>query len=343
MRAARQPPDARRPRAAVLLMLLLPLLAGLLPRLAHAAALEIGDVPGIVGSRFEYVVRKGDTLTAISARYAVSEKALIRDNALRPPYRLKPGDRLQVHDRHLVPGDAPADGIVINLAQRLLFLFRDGRLAAAYAVAAGRPSWKTPTGSYVIRTMEQDKPWIVPPSIQAEMRAEGRRVLTRVEPGPDNPLGRYWLGLSLAGYGIHGTNAPSSIYYLRTHGCIRVHPDDMEALYGQVALHMPVRIIYAHTLVARLADGRIAAEVNPDFYGRGGDPLQLIREMAHKEGVAGSVDWRAAESVAKARIGQAYEIGRAPADAAAGRGAAAAEMQVSRAGDWRLGCDGSAR
>ena len=285
------------------------LLLCIVPRLAYAAALEIGPVPGIVGSRFEYVVRKGDTLTAVSARYAVSEKALIRDNGLRAPYRLKPGDRLQVHDRHLVPGDPPADGIVINLPQRVLFVFRGGALAGAYPVAAGKPTWKTPTGSYAIRTMEQDKPWIVPPSIQAEMRAEGKPVLTRVEPGPDNPLGRYWLGLTLAGYGIHGTNAPSSIYYLRTHGCIRVHPDDMEKLYGQVMLHMPVRIIYAHTLIARLADGRIVAEVNPDFYSRGGDPLQLLRDMAHKENLEAAIDWAAAAEWRKRASGRLTKSG----------------------------------
>jgi L,D-transpeptidase ErfK/SrfK len=319
------------------------LLLCIAPRLAYAAPLEIGPVPGIVGSRFEYVVRKGDTLTAISAHYAVSEKALIRDNGLRAPYRLMPGDRLQVHNRHLVPGDPPADGIVINLPQRVLFVFRGGALASAYPVAAGKPTWKTPTGSYAIRTMEQDKPWIVPPSIQAEMRAEGRPVLTRVEPGPDNPLGRYWLGLTLAGYGIHGTNAPSSIYYLRTHGCIRVHPDDMETLYGQVMLHMPVRIIYAHTLLARLADGRIVAEVNPDFYGRGGDPLQLLRDMAYKEGLEAGIDWAAAARVAKARIGQAYEIGRADAPSSRAGAATGTELAVARIGDWSAGCDGGAR
>jgi L,D-transpeptidase ErfK/SrfK len=319
------------------------LLLCIVPRLPHAAALEIGPVPGIVGSRFEYAVRKGDTLTAVSARYAVSEKALIRDNGLHAPYRLRPGDRLQVHDRHLVPGDPPADGIVINLPQRVLFVFRGGVLAGAYPVAAGKPTWKTPTGSYAIRTMEQDKPWIVPPSIQAEMRAEGKPVLTRVEPGPDNPLGRYWLGLTLAGYGIHGTNAPSSIYYLRTHGCIRVHPDDMETLYGQVMLRMPVRIIYAHTLIARLADGRIVAEVNPDFYGRGGDPLQLLRDMAYKEDLEAAIDWTVAARVAKARIGQAHEIGRADAESSRAGAAKGHELAVSRIGDWSAGCERGAR
>ncbi|MGE5523177.1 MAG: L,D-transpeptidase family protein [Rhodospirillaceae bacterium] len=309
-------------------VLALLLLACALSSLVHAAALERGPVPGIVGTRFEYVVRKGDTLTAISARYAVSEKALIRDNALRPPYLLKPGDRVHVHNRHLVPDGAPPDGIVINLPQRLLFVFRNGQVAAVYPVAAGKPDWQTPTGSYSARTLQQDKAWIVPPSIQDEMRAQGKPVLTRVEPGPENPLGRYWIGLSLSGYGIHGTNAPGSIYYLRTHGCIRVHPEDIEALYGQMSLHMPVKIIYAHTLLARLADGRILVEVNRDFYDRGGDPLQIIRDMARQNGLDADIDWAAAQDVANARIGQAFEIGRAGTQAAAPRGAAGVQTKM---------------
>src|SRR5207244_4257585 len=59
---------------------------------------------------------------------------------------------------------------------------------------------------------------------------QGKPVLTHVPPSPANPLGKYWLGLSIPGVGIHGTNAPSSIYNLQTHGCIRLHPDDIEKL-----------------------------------------------------------------------------------------------------------------
>ncbi|HWI15033.1 MAG TPA: L,D-transpeptidase, partial [Burkholderiales bacterium] len=184
--------------------------------------------------------------------------------------------------------------------------------AGAYAVALGRPDWKTPTGSYSVGALVKDKPWIVPPSIQEEMREQGRPVLTRVEPGPDNPLGRFWIGLTLPGYGIHGTNAPSSIYRMRTHGCIRVHPDDIEALYGNASLRMPVKIIYAHTVVARLADGRIVAEVNPDVYNRGGDPLRMMRDGAKAQGIEDRIDWTLAAQVARARMGQAYEIGYAP-------------------------------
>ena len=58
-------------------------------------------------------------------------------------------------------------------------------------------------------------------------------------PGPDNPLGKHWLGLSIHGYGIHGTIAPSSIYQFRTHGCIRLHPDDIAELFLTCRVVLP--------------------------------------------------------------------------------------------------------
>jgi L,D-transpeptidase ErfK/SrfK len=175
------------------------------------------------------------------------------------------------------------------------------------------------------------------------MRAQGKRVLTRVEPGPNNPLGHYWIGLSLSGYGIHGTNAPSSIYGLGTHGCMRVHPADIGALYGFVAVGMPVTIIYAHTLFAVLGDGRVMAETNPDVYRHGSDPLQVMHDMAHAKGVEGAVDWSAADRVAKARTGQAFEIGHIAADAASADVSVSTATRLAAAARPGEGCDGRPR
>jgi len=82
----------------------------------------------------------------------------------------------------------------------------------------------TPTGSFSILTKEVDPTWDVPVSIRREMKREGKTPLVRVAPGPDNPLGDRWLGLSLPGVGIHGTNAPARIYTIRrtaASACIR--------------------------------------------------------------------------------------------------------------------------
>jgi len=277
------------------------------------SVLAAGDTSiarGVVGGEFTYVVRKGDTLTSISARFGVSEKILARENRLGRPYRLRPGNQLKVANLHLVP-QALADGILINIPQRMLFLLRDAKVVNAYPVSLGRHDWQTPTGSFFILSREENKTWIVPPSIQEEMRRAGRPILTRVPPGPDNPLGRYWMGLSVPGYGIHGTNAPASIYRMRTHGCIRLHPDDAEALYGQVSLNMPVKIIYAPVLVAALEDRPILVEVNPDVYNRGVDALRALHDIAREQGLEADIDWTMAAKLAREKEGLARAAGNA--------------------------------
>lgn len=57
---------------------------------------------------------------------------------------------------------------------------------------------------------------------------------------PDNPLGTRWIGLDAADVGIHGTNSPWLIGLPVSHGCIRMHNQDIEALYEAVELGSPV-------------------------------------------------------------------------------------------------------
>jgi len=273
------------------------------------AGAEPDAAPIVVGSKFVYTVRKGDSLIAIGSRLGISERVLARDNGLHPPYLLKIGERLNVDNRHLVP-ETLTEGIVINIPQRMLFLFRNAAVAAAYPVGLGRPDWETPTGEFTIIHKEKNKAWCVPKSIQEEMRKAGKPVLTRVPPGPDNPLGAYWMALSEPAYGIHATIAPASVYRMRTHGCIRLHSDDAAALYERVFPGMPVKIIYAPVLLAKLEDGQILVEVNPDVYNRGADPLQTLREAARTRELEEKMDWTVVSELARAKEGLARDVGR---------------------------------
>lgn len=290
--------------------------AMLLAGISSAAATTHPDP--IVDRSTAHVVVRGDSLASIGARYGVSVRLIMQENALDPRKPLRPGQVLQVSARHVVP--QPLDeGILINLPQRMLFLFRGGRLASAYPVAVGRASWPTPTGNFRVLTRETDKTWIVPVSIQEEMRREGKPVLTRVPPGPDNPLGRHWIGLSLPAIGIHGTIAPASVYGFRSHGCIRVHPDDVAQLFDRVAIGEPGRIVYQPLLIAQGDDGRIWFEANPDVYRKGAGTLDDVRAMAVERGIApDSIDWRLVETMLRARDGLAREVG-VDRDGGAGR------------------------
>lgn len=292
---------------------------------AAAAALLLGGSTApaaeegvLVGGRFEVEVRPGDSLASVSARFGLEARTLAAANARSPDAWLQIGERLQVENPHLVPA-LRQDGILINVPQRMLFLFRDGALARAHPVGVGRPSWPTPLGEFRVGRLEIDKTWYVPPSIQEEMRLEGKEVRTRVPPGPDNPLGRHWIGLANSSYGIHATIAPASVYRARSHGCVRLHPDDAAALFAELRVGDPVELIYAPLLLAELAEGRILLEVHPDVYKRAGDPIRTLEDEAAARGLAGRIDWERARRVAAEAEGLARDVAAARGAEEAGR------------------------
>ncbi|MHB0974205.1 MAG: L,D-transpeptidase family protein [Thiobacillus sp.] len=302
-------PLAHRFLACLLSGLCLPALAQDLPPLSHR----------VTGGDTEYTVRRGDTLTAIGARFGVPPTLVAQQNALRLDKAvLHPGQALRIHNPHIVPA-SPGDGILVNLPQAMLFHFSQGKLAAAYPVGLGKPSWPTPQGEFRIVNRQANKPWLVPKSIQEEMRREGKAVQEEVPPGPDNPLGKHWLGLNLWGYGIHGTIAPASVYHFQSHGCIRLHPDDIAELFDRVRVGTPGRLIYQPVLLAVPEDGRILLEVHRDIYKKGIDPAQTVRDLAEANGLSQAIDWPKVDAVIAAQDGVAEEVGRLPGNGSKGQ------------------------
>jgi L,D-transpeptidase ErfK/SrfK len=268
----------------------------------------------LVGGEFFYTVQLGDTLTSIGARFGVAAGLLARENGLQASTRLKTGQELRVYNRQIVP-PGPEDGILINLPQRLLFYVAEGQPVPHYPVGLCRQDWPTPTGTFAVLSKEENSVWDVPTSIQEEMRRCGQTVKTRVPPGPDNPLGHYWLGLSLAGYGIHGTIAPASIYQFRSHGCVHLHPNDIADLFGRVSLGTSGHIIYTPVLLARVTNDQIYLEVHRDVYKRAGDPLTSVQRIAVSEGIGRRLDWQRVEGVIRLKDGVAWEVRKRPARA----------------------------
>lgn len=267
----------------------------------------------IVGGVHDVTTVPGDSLTRIAARFGLPVPVLARLNDLPPDAWLALDQVLRVEVAHVVPRalDAlPDDAILVNVPQRMLFERRGGALVAAYPIAAGRPTWRTPLGEFEIDEREVDKPWIVPRSIQEEMRRAGEPVLTIVPPGPDNPLGRHWLGLAPSSCGLHATNAPTSIYSLRTHGCIRLHPDDAAALFERSRLGDRVWIVYEPVLLAALPDGRVCLEVNPDAY-RDAEPASAsVDRLIAQADVGERIDPERVAAVVAGRQGLAYDVTR---------------------------------
>jgi len=287
------------------------LLVALLSLFSHrytAGQEQLPHSDQLVGGEFPYVVQKGDSLTGIGARFGIGAGYLEAINDLSASQVLKIGQQLRIDNRHIVPA-ITNDGIVINIPQRMLFHFNEARLRRAFPVGLGRHDWPTPTGSFKIVVKEENPTWDVPKSIQEEMQREGKAVKTCVPPGPDNPLGQHWLGLSIGGYGIHGTIAPGSIYQFQTHGCIRAHPDDVAELFEEVSRGTPVIIVYRRLMLADI-NGKIYLEVHRDIYKKEPDVHAQFDHLLRALNLESKVDRVLAADIIREQGGIAREIGR---------------------------------
>jgi L,D-transpeptidase ErfK/SrfK len=267
----------------------------------------------LTGAVATYAVRRGDTLQALAARAGIDVATLAAENALNHGRGLAPGQHLTIDNRHIVATGSSEAAIVVNLPQRMLFVFE--RTVVGLPVAVGRRTWPTPLGEFQVATRETNPTWDVPASIRAEARRLGRTLPASVPPGPANPLGGFWIGLTAGAVGIHGTNVPSSIYGAVTHGCVRLHPDDIAWLFPRVNVGMTVRTVYEPVLLADIG-GRVFLEVHPDVYRREPISLASVRALAADRGLTARIEWTAAARVAARRDGVARDV---TASGAAGR------------------------
>lgn len=127
---------------------------------------------------------------------------------------------------------SPVYSIYINAAARSLKLFCNEILIKEYPVAVGKPTTKSPIGSFTIRNKAVNPYWNNKGNV--------------VAPGPKNPLGIRWLGLSApyGTYGIHGNNVPGSIGTFASAGCIRMYNNDVVEMYSKVGISTKVQISF---------------------------------------------------------------------------------------------------
>ncbi len=274
---------------------------------------NLGSAGEIVGNTMEYTVSKGDTLELIGARTGVNWWKIAADNNLDPKERLKPGQVFRINTRRIVPA-LMENGIIVNVPDRTLYYFRDGKLVRHFPVGLGMLKsktaqiWHTPIGKFRIIAREKNPSWFVPPSIQEEMELEGKEVKTVVPPGPDNPLGRYALKTTMPGILIHETIKPSSVYQFRSHGCIRVQAENMERFFEEVELNTPGEVIYKPVKAAVTEQGKVFLEVHRDFYGQIRSLDEEARRQLEKTGAAMTVDWQKVQKVLKERSGIAEDV-----------------------------------
>ncbi len=129
--------------------------------------------------------------------------------------------------------------IVIERGSNRLLFYKNLKLNRTFHVATGQASYPTPIGNFEIVNLQRN-PWWYPP--QGSAWAEGEQP---VPPGPGNPLGTRWMGISAPYVGIHGTPDAASVGYSASHGCIRMLIPEAEWLFNHVDLGTPVFIVRA--------------------------------------------------------------------------------------------------
>lgn len=151
-----------------------------------------------------YTIKPGETLAEISANFRVNPQSIFAANP-GISHHLHAGQKIQIPG--LQEPDSIPYSIQVSVNKRKLTLYQNGKLAKIFPIAVGKMLTATPSGEYVIVNRQYN---------------------------PGGPFGVMWLSLSKQGYGIHGTNDPSSIGKAVSHGCIRMYNRDVLQLAGMV-------------------------------------------------------------------------------------------------------------
>ncbi len=248
-----------------------------------------------------------DTLYDLARKFSLGSEELIRVNPGIDPWLPGAGKKIIIPGRHILP-PGPREGIVVNLPEHRLYYYpkpkRGGPITViTYPVSIGKMDWRTPLGITHVIQKQKNPVWYPPESVRKEHAEAGDPLPTRVPSGPDNPLGLFAMRLAAGNgtYLIHGTNNPIAVGLAVTHGCIRMYPDDVAALFPLIAVGTTVRLINEPVKVAWV-DGELLLEAHPpvDAQGQSFEPnidqfAELLRAAVGDATVA--IHWDYAREV----------------------------------------------
>ncbi|WP_119629823.1 L,D-transpeptidase family protein [Methylocaldum marinum] len=265
--------------------------------LAHRPMLEdiehnrfaLGKSDSVVGQLATVQLEKGDSLPDVARHFGLGLQEIAEANPGTDLWVPESGRTLILPMQFVVP-DTVRKGLVVNLAAMRLFYFpsKTSGEVITFPVGIGREGRSTPTGEMSIVRKAAHPAWYVPASIRKDHALKGDPLPAVVSPGPDNPLGDYAMYLSRPSYLIHGTNKPYGIGLRASNGCVRLYPENIEALYRQVPVKTPVHIVNQPYLVG-WRDGELYLEAHKPHEELDGKRLKkaLMSELKKIEKKAG--------------------------------------------------------
>jgi L,D-transpeptidase ErfK/SrfK len=242
---------------------------------ASSAVYELpANGSAVVGADILISIGQEDKLFDVARRYGIGYPEIVRANPGTDIWVAGEGREILLPGRRILP-PTPHEGIVINLPEHRLYYHpkpssRRQQVVITYPVSIGRMDWHSPLGETRIIAKERHPNWYPPESVRKEHAARGDPLPKVVPPGPKNPLGEYKMRLAVGDgtYEIHGTNNPVAVGLAVTHGCIRMYPDDVAALFASVPIGTKVWLINEPVKIAYV-DGKLLLEVHPPVDGKG--------------------------------------------------------------------------
>ncbi len=276
----------------LLIILFLWEMSGMSPATADAAAYPYGIIHEagsgkrmmpVIGFIDSHKVAEGQTLLEIARVYGLGYNQMVLYHPEIDPWLPETGTSIDIPSKWILPPTVYEE-VVINIPEmRLYRFFKEHDMVRTYPIGIGREGFDTPiTVARVVEIIENPS-WTVPP---AAWEKYGKKL---IPPGPDNPLGEYWVGLTADGVGIHGTNFPWGIGRRVSHGCIRLYPEHAKQFHKEVEKGTIVEILYEPVKVG-VRGNLVFLEVHPDIYGRIPDMESHVWSIIGRMGIGDMVD-----------------------------------------------------
>ena len=201
----------------------------------------------LIGEVIRVKADQSETLLDIARRNGFGDQDMKLVNPNINIWLPNHGEEITLPAQFILPV-APMEGIVLNVPEMRLYYYppkmkNKPQEVITYPLGIGREGWNTPYMKTEIIEKKVKPNWYPPESIRKEHNEAGDFLPKIVKAGADNPLGAFAMRLGNPNYLIHGTNKPYGIGMRVSHGCIRLYPEDIEALFSEVTLKTPVNII----------------------------------------------------------------------------------------------------
>ncbi|MDQ6665188.1 MAG: L,D-transpeptidase [Acidobacteriota bacterium] len=184
---------------------------------------------------------KLESLPYASPADALAERFHVSQQLLRKLNRGKSFDEAGTQilvPNVIVAAPGKAASVLVDGATRTVqALDADGKVIASYAATVGSEHDPLPVGDWKVTIVQKNPVFFYNSDLFWD--ADEQHAKAKVPPGPRNPVGMVWIGLSKEHYGIHGTPAPQNIGHTQSHGCIRLTNWDAAELAQMVRKGTP--------------------------------------------------------------------------------------------------------